>query len=226
MSSSSFLHQQSNTFLEWLLWQNVVYSPCFCCCPPAELFSYIWGIPYHLNFSEKQSQGLLWKWKDHILPQHLWQLEWRHVIWAWSAGCAHMAFWLRKYQSKERSRKTENLFWQQQYPVTTPGVVCSVHSWQWQRLYQTALVIRFWQWFWFPCSSLFTPIFRAWVSRKFYELSNSYFWLFRPKLWHHLSLLCNTVSNPFGNSGNGLALHWLSLAQAAIIPHWITAIAS
>lgn len=42
---------------QWLLWCNIAYGFCFCGCPPSELPSYIWGIPYHLNFSKKQHQS-------------------------------------------------------------------------------------------------------------------------------------------------------------------------
>lgn len=95
---------------QWLLWCNIAYGFCFCGCPPSELPSISEEFLTTWTLVKSSIRVPLWKWKDHILLQPLWQPGYRCVIWARSAGHARLGYWLRKYQCKEISRKTENLF--------------------------------------------------------------------------------------------------------------------
>lgn len=77
-----------------------------------------------------------------------------------------------------------------------------------------------------PPSSSFMPVFRARVSRKSSDLSNCFFWLLRPKLWLHHCLLWKAIPRSIRKLGVCLTPPGPSLAPAATVPHWITAIAS
>lgn len=67
---------------------------------------------------------------------------------------------------------------------------------------------------------IYMPIFRAWVPRKSYELSSSFFWLPRPKLWRCLWVFFVTLC-PIHQEILKVAslLHQYPLAWATIIPH-------